>query len=139
MRIMALDVGDKTIGVAISDAMLLIPQGKPTIQRVNLAADLERLRLLVQEYEVHKIVIGEPLHMDGRQSPQSRKTAKFARRLQQATQVPVVMWDERLTSFAAEQHLEEMGLDWRQRRRHVDKMAAMLILQSYLDGHRNEG
>lgn len=136
---MALDVGDKTIGVAISDAMLLIPQGKPTIQRVNLAADLERLRLLVQEYEVHKIVIGEPLHMDGRQSPQSRKTAKFARRLQQATQVPVVMWDERLTSFAAEQHLEEMGLDWRQRRRHVDKMAAMLILQSYLDGHRNEG
>lgn len=139
MRIMALDVGDKTIGVAISDAMLLIPQGKPTIQRGNLAADLERLRLLVQEYEVHKIVIGEPLHMDGRQSPQSRKTAKFARRLQQATQVPVVMWDERLTSFAAEQHLEEMGLDWRQRRRHVDKMAAMLILQSYLDGHRNEG
>jgi len=136
MRIMALDVGDKTIGVAISDAMQLIPQGKPTLKRTNLDADIERLRLLVQENEVHKIVIGEPLHMDGRPSPQSRKTAKFARRLQQATQVPIVMWDERLTSFAAEQHLEEMGMKWRERRRHVDKMAAMLILQSYLDGQR---
>ena len=136
MRIMALDVGDNKIGIAISDAMLLIPQGKPTLRRTSLDVDIEHLRQLIQEHEVHKIVIGEPLHMDGRQSPQSRKTAKFARRLEQATQVPVVMWDERLTSFAAEQHLEEMGMNWRERRRHVDTMAAMLILQSYLDGQR---
>ena len=133
---MALDVGDKNIGVAISDAMLMTAQGKPTLKRTTPEADIERVRHLAEENEVHKIVIGEPLHMDGRPSPQSRKTAKFARRLQQATQLPVVLWDERLTSFAADQHLEEMGLSWRKRREHVDKVAAMLILQSYLDGHQ---
>lgn len=138
MRIMALDIGDKAIGIAISDAMLLIPQGKPTLKRAGMDADIERLRHLAAENEVHKIIVGEPLHMDGRPSPQSRKTAKFARKLQQATQIPVVLWDERLTSFAAEQHLEELGLGWRKRREHVDKMAAMLILQSYLDEHRND-
>ena len=130
---MALDVGDKKIGIAISDSMLLTAQGKPTMVRTTLEADIERLRKIAEENEVHKIVIGEPLHMDGKPSAQSRKTAKFARKLQQATQIPLVFWDERLTSFAAEQHLEEMGLNWRKRREHVDKVAAMMILQSYLD------
>jgi putative Holliday junction resolvase len=135
---MALDVGDKNIGVAISDAMLLTAQGKPTIKRTTPEADIERLRNLALENEVHEIVVGQPLHMNGKPSRQSRKTARFARHLQQATQIPVVFWDERLTSFAAEQHLEEMGLKWRQRREHVDKIAAMLILQSYLDQHTQE-
>ena len=130
---MALDIGDKKIGIAISDPMLLTAQGKPTLKRTTLEADIERLRNLALENEVHRIVIGDPLHMDGRPSPQSQKTARFAQKLQKATQVSVVLWDERLTSFAAEQHLEEMGLNWRKRREHVDKVAAMLILQSYLD------
>lgn len=133
MRIMGLDVGDKTIGVAISDAMLLTAQGRPTIKRTRMDSDIDLLRKLVEENEVHQIVVGEPLHMDGRQSPQSQKVARFARKLQHVTRIPVVFWDERLTSFAAEQHLEEMGLSWRKRRDHVDKIAAMLILQSYLD------
>ena len=133
---MALDIGDKKIGIAISDPMLLTAQGKPTLKRTTLEADIERLRNLALENDVHSIVIGDPLHMDGRPSPQSRKTAGFAQKLQQATQMPVVLWDERLTSFAAEQHLEEMGLNWRKRREHVDKMAAMLILQSYLDSQQ---
>lgn len=130
---MALDIGDKNIGIAVSDSMLLTAQGKPTLKRSTPETDIERLRHLASENEVHKIVIGEPLHMDGRPSPQSRKTARFARKLQQAIQIPIVFWDERLTTFAAEQHLEEMGLNWRKRREHVDKIAAMLILQSYLD------
>ena len=133
MRIMALDVGDRKIGVAISDAMQLIAQGKPTLKRTTTEADIEYLRNLVTENDVHRIIIGEPLHMDGRPSPQSLKTAKFARKLQKATQVPVVLWDERLSSFAAEEHLAAMGLNWRKRREQVDKMAAMIILQSYLD------
>jgi len=136
MRIMGLDVGDKTIGVAISDAMLLTAQSRPTIKRTRLELDLEILRKLIVENEVNKSGVGEPLHMDGRQSPQSKKVAKFARKLQQLTQIPLVFWDERLTSFAAEQHLEEMGLSWRKRRDHVDKIAAMLILQNYLDRQR---
>jgi putative Holliday junction resolvase len=133
---MALDVGDKKIGVAISDAMLLTAQGKPTLRRTNTPADIEYLRNLANENDVHRIIIGEPLHMDGRPSPQSQKIAKFAGKLHRATQIPVVFWDERLTSFAAEEHLTEMGLNWRKRREHVDKIAAMLILQNYLDSQK---
>ena len=133
---MALDVGDKFIGVAVSDAMLLTAQARPTIKRSNLEADLKRIRKIVQDDEVHQIVVGQPLHMDGSPSNQSRKVDRFARKLHDATQVPVVFCDERLTSFAAEQHLEEMGLNWRKRREQVDKIAAMMILQTYLDKHR---
>ena len=133
---MALDVGDKFIGVAVSDAMLLTAQARPTIKRSNLESDLDRIRKIIRDDEVHQIVVGQPLHMDGRPSNQSRKVDRFARKLHDVTQVPVVFCDERLTSFAAEQHLEEMGLNWRKRREQVDKIAAMLILQTYLDKHR---
>lgn len=131
-----MDVGDKSIGVAISDAMMITAHGKTTLKRSNLEIDLERLRKLAEENEVHEIVVGQPLHMDGRPSPQSQKVAVFAKELQRVTSLPIAFWDERLTSFAAEQHLEEMGLNWRQRREHVDKVAAMLILQGYLDRPR---
>jgi putative Holliday junction resolvase len=133
MRIMALDVGDKTIGVAISDALLMTAQARPTIRRKDMETDIASLRRLVDENEVEQVVIGQPLHMDGRESPQSRKVAQFAAALHETLHIPIVFWDERLTSFAAEQHLEEMGLNWRKRRQHVDKIAAMIILQNYLD------
>ena len=134
---MGLDVGDKKIGVAISDALMQTAQGRTTVKRTSVESDIERLRKLAEENEVHEIVVGQPLHMDGRPSPQSRKIADFARELQRATGIPTVSWDERLTSFAAEQHLEEMGLNWRQRREHIDRVAAMLILQGYLDRQRS--
>jgi putative Holliday junction resolvase len=130
---MALDVGAKRIGIAISDALLLTAQVRPTLTRKNLQSDLEALRQLASENEVHRIVVGQPLHMDGRESPQSEKVARFAEELHKIVDIPIVFWDERLTSFAAEQHLEEMGLNWRKRREHVDKIAAMIILQNYLD------
>ena len=133
MRVMALDVGDKTIGVAISDALLLTAQTRPTIQRKNLKSDIDILGRLIDDNEVHEIVVGQPLHMNGKESRQSQKVARFAGELQKKFDIPVVFWDERLTSFAAEQHLEEMGLNWRKRREHVDKIAAMIILQNYLD------
>ena len=137
MRIMALDVGDKKIGVAVSDSLLLTAQPRPTLERKNLESDLHRLGELARENEVHEIVIGSPVHMDGRESRQSEKVARFARKLSKTLGLPVVFWDERLTSFAAEQHLEEMGLNWRKRREQVDKIAAMFILQSYLDIRRS--
>jgi len=133
MRVMALDVGDKTIGVAISDALLLTAQARPTLRRKSLKLDVKALSLMAEENEVHEIVVGHPLHMDGKQSAQSEKVARFAEELRKAVNVPIVFWDERLTSFEAEQHLEQMGLNWRQRREHVDKIAAMIILQGYLD------
>jgi putative Holliday junction resolvase len=137
MRIMALDVGDKKIGLAISDEMLLTAQPRPTLKRKNLNYDVEELRKLAEMNEVQEIIVGNPLHMDGRPSAQSQKVARFARKLHEATRIPVTFWDERLTSFAAEQHLEEMGLNWRKRRERVDQVAAMLILQSYLDGRHS--
>ena len=137
MRVMGLDVGDKTIGIAISDSLLMTAQGRPTLRRTTLDSDLRHLRNLAEENEVHQIVVGKPLHMSGDESRQSQKVTSFARILSKSLDLPVVFWDERLTSVAAEEHLEEMGLKWRQRRRHVDKIAAMLILQSYLDNRRS--
>jgi len=134
---MGLDVGDKTIGIAISDALLLTAQSRPTLRRKDLKSDIEFLRQLAAENEVHQIVMGQPLHMDGRESTQSQKVARFAEELKKVLDLPVAFWDERLTSFEAEQHLEQMGLNWRQRREQVDKIAAMIILQNYLDNQKS--
>ena len=133
MRIMGLDVGDKTIGIAISDALLLTAQGKTTLKRSAFSAEVRELRSLAEEYEVHQLVVGNPLHMDGRPSKQGDKVMNFGRKLGAELKLPVIFWDERLTSVAAEEHLAEMGLDWRERRKYVDKIAAMFILQSYLN------
>jgi len=134
---MGLDIGDKTIGIAVSDALLLTAQARPTLRRKNVESDIEAIRRLVLEDEVQEIVVGQPLHMDGRESSQSQKVARFAEQLRQVVPLPMVFWDERLTSFEAEQRLEEMGLNWRQRREQVDKIAAMIILQGYLDARGN--
>lgn len=136
MRIMALDVGDRKIGVAVSDSLLLTAQARPTLERKNLESDLLRLAQIAEDDEVSTIVVGKPIHMDGRESRQSDKVARFARNLSKHLGLPVIFQDERLTSFAAEQHLEEMGLNWRKRREHVDKIAAMFILQEFLDSRK---
>ena len=136
MRIMGLDVGDKNIGVALSDALQMIAHGRPTLRRSTLAADLQYLGRLALENEVERIVVGNPLHLGGRESQQGKKIARFATKLSKTVGLPVILWDERLTSFAAEQHLEEAGLNWRERKKQVDKIAAMFILQDYLDCHK---
>ena len=136
MRVMGLDVGNKTIGVAVSDSLLLTAQPRPTLRRKDLKSDIKAIGRLAEENEVHEIVLGQPLHMNGTESVQSGKVASFGEQLHSNLNIPVVYWDERLTSFAAEQHLEEMGLKWRQRRKHVDKIAAMIILQDYLNSLR---
>jgi putative Holliday junction resolvase len=133
MRVMALDVGDKTIGVALSDELLLTAQPRPTLRRKSLKSDLEALSRVALENDVREIVVGQPLHMDGKPSAQSLKVARFTEELRKVVDLPIVFWDERLTSFEAEQHLEQMGINWRRRREHVDKIAAMIILQNYLD------
>jgi len=130
---MGLDIGDKTIGVAISDELLLTAQSRPTLRRKSMKSDLEALRRVAVENDVQEIVVGQPLHMDGKPSTQSVKVERFSEELRQAVNLPIVFWDERLTSFEAEQHLEQMGMNWRKRREHVDKIAAMIILQNYLD------
>lgn len=136
VRIMGLDVGDRSIGVAISDAMQITAQGRPTLRRSTAAKDIEHLRRLVEENEVTEIVVGLPLHMSGDESRQSEKISRFAEELGQALNVTVNLRDERLSTVAAERHLRELGMNWRKRRQHVDEIAAILILQSYLDSRR---
>ena len=130
---MALDVGERNIGVAVSDALRITAQGRLTLTRTGWESDIRQLRRLVEENEIDTIVIGKPLHMSGQESAQSQRMKRFARKVSKTLSLPVILWDERLTSFEAEQQLEAAGLSWRERKKHVDKVAAMLILQEYLD------
>ena len=129
---MALDVGDRRIGIAITDALGLTVQGRPTRIRTNLDDDMDHIRMLVEEDQVKELVVGHPVHMDGTPSRQTEKTEAFVRQLESVLTIPVIFWDERLTSFAAEEQLKELGLDWRKRKKHVDRLAATLILEDYL-------
>ena len=129
---MALDVGDRRIGIAVTDLLGVTVQGRPTRGRKNLDDDIKHIRNLVEEDGVGEVVVGYPRHMDGARSRQTEKTEAFVRQLETVLSVPVVLWDERLTTFVAEQQLEEMGLDWRKKRQHVDELAATLILEDYL-------
>jgi len=133
MRVMALDVGDKTIGVAISDALLLTAQPRPTIRRTNLRSDLEMLRNLALENEVEEIVVGQPLHMNGSESRQSQKVGRFVEELRQVLNLRTILWDERLTSVEAGRVLRSSGISIEKRAAAVDKLSAVILLQSYLD------
>jgi putative Holliday junction resolvase len=132
-RILALDVGRKRIGLAVSDPLGITAQGLPTLQRTRIREDLEALERLCREYEVRLLLIGHPLHMSGDESRQSIYTREFADRLRERTQVPVEFLDERLTTVQAERVLRESGISIEKRAKAVDQLAAVLLLQSFLD------
>lgn len=136
-RILALDVGDRTIGLALSDDLGLTAQGRPTIERKGLRQDLETLARLVSEEGVGEIVVGLPLQLDGHRGPQADKVLTFVETLKSTFGLPVTTWDERLTSVAAERVLLEGGVRRARRRAVRDQLAAVLILQSYLDRRRH--
>ncbi|HDI11737.1 MAG TPA: Holliday junction resolvase RuvX [Candidatus Acetothermia bacterium] len=136
MRVMGLDVGEKRIGIALSDETGTIAQGKGIYRRRTLEEDTKHLAEKVQEWGVVRIVVGLPLNMDGTEGKQARTVREFARALGEAAGIPVELWDERLTSAEAERVLLEADLSRRKRRRMRDELAAVLILQSWLDAHR---
>jgi putative Holliday junction resolvase len=139
VRIMALDFGTRRIGVAISDGLQITAQGAESIQRSSLNEDIGRIDALVRENEVSEIVVGLPLSMNGTSSEKTKEAMKFADDLARRVSVPVKTWDERLTSVQAEKILLEADTT-RARRKHLsDKIAAQLILQSYLDSKRSRG
>ncbi|NLM21160.1 MAG: Holliday junction resolvase RuvX [Peptococcaceae bacterium] len=131
MRIMGLDLGEKTIGVAMSDPLGLTAQGITVIKRSS--KDLEELQRLITDYEVTEIVIGLPRHMNGSLGDRALQTQKFASRLEQTFQLPVTLWDERLSTVGAERALLEADVSRAKRKKIIDKMAAVFILQGYLD------
>lgn len=135
MRIMGLDVGDKTIGVAISDAMGWTAQGIETI-KVDLnngEKGFDRLKELVQEYEVEKMVVGLPKNMNGSIGFRGEITKEYVSELEENINLPTILWDERLSTMAAERILLSGDVSRKKRKKVIDKMAAAMILQGYLD------
>lgn len=132
-RILGLDVGARRIGVAVSDPLGVTAQGIATLHRRNRRYDLGELRKLLAEFEVSEIVMGNPLRMSGESGAQAEKMAAFAAQLEQAFSIPVRLWDERLSTAEAHRLLDETGIRDSRRKEVIDKMAAVLILQSFLD------
>ena len=136
MRILGLDFGSKTVGVAVSDGLLLTAQGVETIERKDenkLRKTCARIEELIAEYEITEIVLGLPKNMNNTEGERVEKTKAFGEMLERRTGLPVHYWDERLTTVAAEQILMESGVRRENRKAVIDKVAAGLILQGYLD------
>lgn len=136
MRIIGLDVGDKTIGIAVSDALMLTAQGIETIRREAWPSDLQRLQELIAEYDVDRIVIGLPRNMNGTEGERCDIVREFADHLKESiSDKEIIFWDERLSTVAAERYLVAADVSRAKRRKIIDKMAAVFILQGYLDSN----
>ncbi|MCX4304877.1 MAG: Holliday junction resolvase RuvX [Acetatifactor sp.] len=136
MRIMGLDFGSKTVGVAVSDSLLLTAQGLEIIRRKEenkLRQTLARIEELIVEYEVGEIVLGLPKNMNATEGERACLTKEFKEKLERRTGLPVRLWDERLTTVSADRIMIEAGIRRENRKEHVDRIAASLILQGYLD------
>lgn len=136
MRIIGLDFGSKTVGVAVSDPLFVTAQGVEIIRRKEenkLRQTLARIEELIQEYEVEEIVLGYPKNMNSTEGERVEKTKDFAEKLERRSGLPVTFWDERLTTVAADKAMMEAGIRRENRKEHVDKLAAVFILQSYLE------
>uniref|UniRef100_UPI003FF1459A Holliday junction resolvase RuvX n=1 Tax=Roseburia sp. TaxID=2049040 RepID=UPI003FF1459A len=136
MRILGLDFGSKTVGVAVSDGLLLTAQGVEIVRRQSpnkLRQTLARIESLVSEYEVDRIVLGYPKNMNNTEGERCEKTKEFKEMLERRTGLPVILWDERLTTVAADNYMMEAGIRREDRKSYVDEIAAVFILQGYLD------
>lgn len=136
MRSMGLDLGTKTIGLAVSDELGITAQGLATLERRGPRKDLEALQERVSEYSIERFIIGLPLNMDGTEGARAEFTRKFGTSLEEATRLPVIYWDERLTTVAAHRALSELDASRKKRKEVIDQVAAVLILQGWLDAQR---
>ena len=135
MRIMGLDFGSKTVGVAVSDPLGITAQGVEIIRRKSpnkLRQTLARMEELIREYGVEELVLGYPKNMNGTEGERCEKTKEFKELLEKRTGLPVALWDERLTTVAADRAMMEAGLGRMERKEHVDELAAVFILQGYM-------
>jgi len=133
MRVLALDVGDKRVGVAISDLTQFLARTLKVIQRDPHQEDFAAVARLVEEYEVERVVVGYPRSLDGTVGKQAEKVERYAVGLAKALTVPVVLWDERFSTVSAERLMREAGLRGKKKRERIDAVAAAVILQDYLD------
>ena len=133
MRVLALDVGDKRIGVAISDPSQVLARSLKVIQRGSRQEDFAAVARLVEEYEVEKVVVGYPRSLDGKAHAQAKKVERYATGLAESLTVPMLLWDERFSTVTAERLMREAGLRGKKRWKGIDAVAAAVILQDYLD------
>ena len=138
MRVLAIDFGMRRMGLAVSDALGITAQGLPTLSRTRLDDDLQKIQELTEDYSTERVIVGNPLGHGGGETAMSRKAAEFAEKLRRRVSCPVLLWDERLTSVQANRALRDAGLTLGKRQRAVDRVAATLLLQSYLDFLANE-
>jgi len=140
VRVLALDVGEKRIGVAVSDPLGIAARGLAVLKRTDLPADLAEIARMAREEGAGLVLVGLPLELGGEEGEASRRVRIFAERVREATGLEVLLWDERLTTVQADEVLRGRGLGWRERKRVVDRVAAAAILQEYLDENaRGEG
>ena len=136
MRILGLDFGSKTVGVAVSDPLLLTAQGVEIVRRQSpnkLRQTLARIEAIIKEYEVDRIVLGYPENMNNTEGERCEKTKEFKEMLERRTGLSVILWDERLTTVSADNYMMESGIRREDRKKYVDEIAAIFILQGYLD------
>jgi putative pre-16S rRNA nuclease len=133
---MAIDLGARRMGLAVSDEMGWTAQGLQTLERVGPKKDAARLRQIVSEYRVRKVIVGLPRNMNGQLGPQANLALEFIERIKNQLQLDVIPWDERLTTQAAERVLVEADLSRGKRKGKIDQVAAVMILQGYLDSRR---
>lgn len=137
-RLLALDVGDKVIGLALSDLSRMIASPLGELRRKKWTQDKETLRAILAEHAIHGIIIGLPVNMDGTEGPRAQSVRSLARNLEAVTDIPIAFWDERLSTNAANRVMLEADLSRQKRREHKDKLAATLILQGALDFLENQ-
>ncbi len=137
MRIMGLDIGSRTIGVAVSDELGITAQGLKTIRRKSSEEDLKELTQIIHQFEIKKLVVGLPKSMDGSLGKQAGIVFKWIKSIQKQLSLPIVTWDERLSTVGASKILLEADLSRKKRKGVIDKIAAVLILQGYMDQMRN--
>ena len=138
MRILALDVGSKTIGVALSDELGIAAHGVTTIKRTELKRDIEVLGKIIDQYKPSEILVGVPYNYDGTVSKRGEEILRFAEKIKATFSLPVQYWDESFSTVHAEKILLEADLSRKKRKKVIDKMAAVFILEGYLDKKRNE-
>ncbi len=136
MRTLALDVGTKTIGIAVSDELGITANGITTIQRKSLKDDLHELDILIKEYKPGEIIVGVPYQMDGSVSERGQQILNFAEKIREAFSLPIVFWDESFSTVNAEKKLIEGNMSRKKRKKVIDKIAAVFILQEYLESKR---
>ncbi|MGZ3537040.1 MAG: Holliday junction resolvase RuvX [Thermodesulfobacteriota bacterium] len=138
MRIMGLDIGTRTIGIAISDELGITAQGLKTLRRKSMEEDFKEIAAIIRQFEIEKIIVGLPQNMDGTLGIQAEKVLNWMEALKDRVEIPIATWDERLSTVGASRVLLEADLSRRKRKNVIDKLAAVLILQGYLDQSRRK-